>query len=278
MVFAMHRSECCCQSLVKHIKVKYVQHEGPQCSPCPLLAELFSHLRALLYHSYYRSPLPILGRNMKATLLLIVTVLITSVSAFGDAGIYERLWYWYAYTLDTSGSKIGPGCSKGPSRCTFVQFMTYIDQQTYEGVPETQSGVDPKEIAKTDPNDLKKAVRTAPLARVVNADRALKFDQLKNGHYSGPYWADKIHSDFSSTTRDDVSKLFLSIAGFVEGKIHDADPKMKQNLKDVRGDALFGSNMPYTSSVNTDVCTVGNDGHREGTYSGVGQRDDKGSC
>ena len=94
---------------------------------------------------------------MKLSILLFVVSLLIAVSAFSDPGAYERLWYYYAYTLDTTGEKVAPGCAAASGigkgkRCSFEQFMKYIDKE-----PEKKLAL-PKDI---DPLNVSKAVRSS---------------------------------------------------------------------------------------------------------------------
>ena len=93
---------------------------------------------------------------MNSSILLFVFSLITSVAAFGDAGAYERLWYYYAYTLDTARNKVAPQCrgSAKFKRCTFEEFMKYIDENPKAMLPLDK---------KVDPFDVPRAVRSPAL-------------------------------------------------------------------------------------------------------------------
>lgn len=86
---------------------------------------------------------------MKLSIWLFVVSLLTSVSAYSDPGAYERLWYYYAYTLDTAGNKVAPGCSGSAAgkRCTFAEFMKYIDVSP-ENMLNTLENVDPTDVPK----------------------------------------------------------------------------------------------------------------------------------
>jgi hypothetical protein len=90
---------------------------------------------------------------MNLSFLLFVVSLITSVAAFSEPGAYERLWYWYAYTMDTSRSQIATGCSKSVSSkkpCTFTQFMKYIDLDPNADLIESAiSKVDTTDVPRT---------------------------------------------------------------------------------------------------------------------------------
>jgi hypothetical protein len=90
---------------------------------------------------------------MHLPLLLFVASLIISVAAFSEPGAYERLWYWYAYTMDSTHSKIAPGCSKSVSSkspCTFAQFMKYIDLDPNANLVESAiSDVDTTDVPRT---------------------------------------------------------------------------------------------------------------------------------
>lgn len=83
--------------------------------------------------------------------LLLLVILAARIAAFSDSGAYERLWYWYAYTLDTSGSKIAPGCASKARRCTFAQFMNFIEKDPTKVLTGN--------LDKVNPNDVKNAVR-----------------------------------------------------------------------------------------------------------------------
>lgn len=123
-----------------------------------VLFELCPTLDNLITYPHTRS-------NMRTTILLVFAVLTTAISAYSDVGTYERLFYWYAYTLDTSGTKIAPGCAKSvspenPVPCTFTQFMNYIDKHKppykVKGKPET---LKPSELEDIDPNNVEQTVR-----------------------------------------------------------------------------------------------------------------------
>lgn len=88
---------------------------------------------------------------MKLCILLFLASLLTSVYAFSDVGAYERLWYWYAYTLDSAGNKVAPLCrGTAPNkRCTFQEFMKYIDEHPKNMLP----------LKKVDPLNVPRAVR-----------------------------------------------------------------------------------------------------------------------
>lgn len=87
--------------------------------------------------------------------LFLLVFLVTKISAFSDAGAYERLWYWYAYTLDTGdgNKKIAPGCAKNGRRCTFEQFMTFIDDDK-----PPYKKIKPEKLRNINPNNVKEAV------------------------------------------------------------------------------------------------------------------------
>lgn len=63
---------------------------------------------------------------MLSRILLLVTLCISSVTAFGASGAYERMLYWYAYKMEgeAGGSRtIAPTC---PRPCTFQNFVKHI--------------------------------------------------------------------------------------------------------------------------------------------------------
>ena len=86
-------------------------------------------------------------------LLFVVASLLSSASAFGDVGAYERLWYYYAYTLDTAGNKVAPLCrgSLPNKRCSFEEFMKYIDVNPKRMLP----------LKNVDPFNVPQAVRSS---------------------------------------------------------------------------------------------------------------------
>lgn len=65
---------------------------------------------------------------MKSLIILLLALCISSVTAFGSSGCYERMMFWYAYKLDPGtglGREIGKKCNLDRA-CTFAEFMEYI--------------------------------------------------------------------------------------------------------------------------------------------------------
>ena len=85
---------------------------------------------------------------MKLSIWVFLISLLTSISAYSAPGAYERLWYYYAYTLDTAGNKVAAGCASPPKRCTFQQFLDYIDQNPKALTPLT-GNIDPTNVDDT---------------------------------------------------------------------------------------------------------------------------------
>lgn len=89
---------------------------------------------------------------MKLSVFLFVVSLVIPISAFSDPGAYERLFYWYAYTMDTARTKVATGCSKSVSSkspCTFSQFMKYIDMNPEELHENEIKNVDTTDVQRT---------------------------------------------------------------------------------------------------------------------------------
>ncbi len=69
---------------------------------------------------------------MKVTLFGLLAYGVGLVSAYGSYGAYERMYFYYAYTIDAelNGNggklKIAPGCKKG-GVCSFDEFVGYIN-------------------------------------------------------------------------------------------------------------------------------------------------------
>lgn len=106
---------------------------------------------------------------MRTISLYSFALFILSVSAYGDVGTYERIWFWYAYQLDESGNDIAPACARtmGTSgRCTFVQFMNYIEQGT-------GTSVDPSKIQNVNPLNIDATVCQVSRAIATTADGLL---------------------------------------------------------------------------------------------------------
>lgn len=92
--------------------------------------------------------------TMKASTLVIFISWITSAAAFGVVGAYERLFLWYAYSLDVNNQYIATKC-RG---CTFAQFIDYIT------LDNDKSGTKTSAIAKSNPDNVGQTVHsTAPM-------------------------------------------------------------------------------------------------------------------
>lgn len=89
---------------------------------------------------------------MRLSLILSLVYLVTGSSAFALAGGYERMYYYYAYLLDwqlhtgndISKRTIATGCKDGGKKCSFNQFITWINKA------EKQVDVDKGEFPDVD--------------------------------------------------------------------------------------------------------------------------------
>jgi len=148
---------------------------------------------------------------MRYLVLLYLARFLLPIAAFGDAGAYERLWFWYAYQMDTSGVLIANGCSKffsTKARCTFSQFVQYIESNRINDRlnPSALNGVDTTDVVKTT-------------------------SALSDGRYTGLYDIGLIHSDV--TRQDNTVKLFTKMDSFFEKKVSKATPELRKNLQQV---------------------------------------------
>jgi hypothetical protein len=80
-------------------------------------------------------------------LFLIFVACFGWASAFGTVGIYERVYYYYAYLLDAelngTPTSVAPGCSKGSSTkglCSFNQFNQWIFNADPKSKPPPKDG------------------------------------------------------------------------------------------------------------------------------------------
>ena len=66
---------------------------------------------------------------MKVPTVFALFLFVSSAAAFGLAGCYERMLYWYAYQLDrqAGGRKIAKGCrGAGGGDCNLKEFILFI--------------------------------------------------------------------------------------------------------------------------------------------------------
>lgn len=146
--------------------------------------------------------------KLLSLLLLAVLLLVGKATAYSTTGAYERLWYYYAYLVDTDGgktaaTKIAPGCSsfmntKGRKPCSFNEFIEYIAR-----------------IEKDAPKpDFKVTNDLAP-----DLEETAKLLQEKG--LTGPYHNYRIREGINNVNAYGVAQVMESITGFLQGKLGD---------------------------------------------------------
>lgn len=148
--------------------------------------------------------------KLLALVFLIILALTGKAAAFAEAGAYERLWYYYAYLLDTNGGtkkadKIAVDCYKNlpknqkANACNFNQFIKHITTIDTNN-PRTDFEV------------------TKNLAPDVDATAKKLTDMALTGLYD----VNKIYKGITGSGAAGTSALMNHLNNFVSGKLADA--------------------------------------------------------
>lgn len=126
---------------------------------------------------------------MKLILLGLLAYTVGLVSAYGSYGAYERMFFYYAYLIDAdlndgTPKKIAPDCKKNGGKCSFNEFIGYIND--IKGNPPSIT---------TNP--------TPPVDATA--------DSLVQGSYTGEYNQDKI-SPGVGTGSGKIPALFTQVS------------------------------------------------------------------